>query len=302
MKLITWLFKITFISLLLLMSSLSRAAEQFSTGTDNYLWLTIGFTLGIVVSSMFQLYRNKKTLKKYRKLKKRFEGSLQESAQAELALQALAKEQQQSQGLLEERVQERTLELHIALQELEEANQELERKNLLDELTSLYNRRSYDQKILAEYRRCKRNLTPLSLVVLDIDYFKKVNDNYGHLAGDQCLIWLSSLINQCLKRSSDLAFRYGGEEFCLILPDTDAQGAVNLAEGLRERVAAHPFHFEHFEIPLTISCGVSTYQQQAEVDPEDIFVGADRALYLAKNNGRNQTKQHQFGLSIARSC
>ncbi|MFB0999700.1 MAG: diguanylate cyclase, partial [Colwellia sp.] len=83
---------------------------------------------------------------------------------------------------LESKVQERTLELNIALQELEDANKELQEKNTLDELTGLYNRRFYDQKIQAEFRRSRRNLTPLSLVVIDIDYFKKVNDNYGHLA------------------------------------------------------------------------------------------------------------------------
>ncbi|WP_246058323.1 sensor domain-containing diguanylate cyclase [Litorilituus lipolyticus] len=202
--------------------------------------------------------------------------------------------QQENQEELEQRVQERTLELNIALQELEEVNQELERKNIIDELTGLHNRRFYDQKILAEYRRSKRNLTPLSLVVIDIDHFKRVNDDYGHLAGDQCLVWLSGHIKQCLKRNSDLAFRYGGEEFCLILPETDSQGAFTLAESLRENIARRAFLYQELEIPITISCGVCTYQQQADAQPEHIFAGADKALYTAKRSGRNQTQEHKL--------
>lgn len=220
--------------------------------------------------------------------------ALEHAKASEQAQQELLQLQQDSQDELENRVQERTLELNIALQELEEANQELERKNILDEMTGLYNRRHYDQKILAEYRRSKRNLTPLSLVLIDIDHFKKVNDTYGHLAGDQCLIWLSAHIKQCLKRSADLAFRYGGEEFCLILPDTENHGASSLAENLRENIARHPFHYQESEIPITISCGVCTYQQQSDVEPKQIFSGADDALYKAKRNGRNQTQTYQF--------
>lgn len=202
--------------------------------------------------------------------------------------------QQENQEELEQRVQERTLELNIALQELEEVNQELERKNIIDELTGLHNRRFYDQKILAEYRRSKRNLTPLSLVVIDIDHFKRVNDDYGHLAGDQCLVWLSGHIKQCLKRNSDLAFRYGGEEFCLILPETDSQGAFSLAESLRENIAKQAFLYQELSLPITISCGVCTYQQQKGIQPEHIFAGADKALYTAKRSGRNQTQEHRL--------
>jgi diguanylate cyclase (GGDEF)-like protein len=195
---------------------------------------------------------------------------------------------------LESKVQERTLELNIALQELEDANKELQEKNTLDELTGLYNRRFYDQKILAEYRRSRRNLTPLSLVVIDIDHFKKVNDNYGHLAGDECLVTVSACLKQCLRRSSDIMFRYGGEEFCIILPETDSKGALALAEELRESIEACQISYNGIAINLTISCGVSTYLQQKNVQPEHIFAAADQALYQAKNNGRNQVKQQGF--------
>jgi len=207
------------------------------------------------------------------------------------AANALAKkEQQENQEELEDRVQERTLELNIALQELEETNKELEQKNTIDELTGLFNRRFYDQKIIAEYRRSKRNLTALSIVLIDIDHFKTVNDTHGHQAGDKCLSWLSEKIKQRIKRSSDMAFRYGGEEFCLILPDTDTEGAMALAEELREKIASEPCLFKDIEIPLTMSSGISTYQQQEDVMPEQLFAAADKALYHAKHNGRNQTQ------------
>jgi len=198
------------------------------------------------------------------------------------------------QDELEGKVQERTLELNIALQELEEVNKELQEKNTLDELSGLFNRRFYDQKILAEYRRSRRNLTPLSLVIIDIDHFKNVNDNYGHLAGDECLVAVSSCIKRCLRRSSDIGCRYGGEEFCLILPETDSKGANALAEELRESIATCQISYKGVDIHLTISCGISTYQQQKNVQPEHIFATADQALYQAKNNGRNQVQQKDF--------
>jgi len=217
--------------------------------------------------------------------------ALASSVASERAQEELFRLQSQSQEELEDRVQERTLELNIALQELEEANLELEQKNTLDELTGLFNRRFYDQKILAEYRRSKRNLTPLSLVLIDIDHFKAVNDTYGHLAGDRCLVWISEHIKQSMKRSTDMAFRYGGEEFCLILPDTDGKGAVALAETLRENIVKQVCSFKEIDIKLTISSGICTYQQQEDVSPEQLFSGADKALYQAKHDGRNQTQE-----------
>lgn len=219
--------------------------------------------------------------------------ALANAVASERAQEELLVLQSQGQEELEERVQERTLELNIALQELEEANQELEQKNTLDELTGLFNRRFYDQKILAEYRRSKRNLTSLSLVLIDIDHFKSVNDTYGHLAGDHCLIWLGQHLKQSLKRSTDMAFRYGGEEFCLILPDTDGKGAVALVEALRVCIEKHACLYKKTNIALTISNGIYTYQQQDNVLPEQIFAGADKALYQAKHNGRNQTQEYK---------
>lgn len=196
--------------------------------------------------------------------------------------------QNTTQEELEMRVQERTFELNIALQELEQVNQELEEKNTSDELTSLYNRRFYDQKIMAEFRRSKRNLTPLSLVLIDIDYFKQVNDEYGHLGGDKSLIAVAALIKLTTQRSTDIACRYGGEEFCIILPETDEEGAMAIAEKLRQQVEEHSISLDEHEISLTISCGISTYRQESFATVETLFSCADKALYRAKNEGRNQ--------------
>ena len=214
--------------------------------------------------------------------------ALESAMESREAQQELLIVQQQAKEQLEAKVQERTLELNIALQELEDVNRELEKKNNLDELTGLNNRRYYSQKILAEFRRSRRNLTPLSLVVIDIDHFKSVNDNYGHIGGDLCLKQLAKLIQLVLRRSADIGCRYGGEEFCLILPETDKEGAIALAQELRTLVMNTLFQLENESIKLTISCGVSCYMQEKNVSPDILFDAADKALYQVKEQGRNQ--------------
>jgi len=245
-------------------------------------WLSSSITVFMLSRGYYYQIQDKKIAE----LKALTSLSKSKKAQADLLIL-----QEENQEQLESHVQERTLELNIALQELEQANKELAEKNTLDELTGLYNRRYYDQKIVAEHRRSRRNLTPLSLVVIDIDHFKKVNDTHGHLAGDHCLVWVAKKIKESLGRVTDLGCRYGGEEFCLILPETDTKGAIALAEVLRTSIAEEIVHFQATPIPLTISCGISTYWQQSGVMPEDIFAAADQALYFAKENGRNQVQQ-----------
>jgi diguanylate cyclase (GGDEF)-like protein len=255
--------------------------------------LAIGFAICLVVMFIIAYTFYQKYSTEEKRLKGQLDKAEQDIVSAKDSYQLLLEQQQESQDLLEERVQERTLELHITLQELEEANRELEQKNTLDELTGLFNRRFYDQKILAEYRRSKRNLTPLSLLIIDIDHFKAVNDNYGHQMGDYCLVWLSNHLKKSLKRGSDMAFRYGGEEFCIILPDTDEKGAMVFAEALRKNIEHQACSHEDIEIALTISSGIFTYMQQDDVKPEQMFTRADKALYKAKHNGRNQTQVYK---------
>ena len=209
---------------------------------------------------------------------------------SELAQKELLIIQDESQEQLESRVQERTLELNIALQELEAVNQELKEKNTLDELSGLYNRRYYDQKIVAEFRRSRRNLTPLSLILVDIDHFKSVNDNFGHLTGDKCIVEVASMIKSLLRRSSDVGCRYGGEEFCLILPETDAQGALTLAQEICQSARQQKIYSNENIVTLSVSCGVTTYQQEKDITPEIIFEHVDKALYKAKETGRDQVQ------------
>jgi len=285
----------TWLTMLLLPSTgIASETENMQSNIINYQWLASGMLLGAVIAAVIGLYLTNQFRQKYIRMQSKLKQALADVRMTESDFKALEKKQQENQDLLEERVQERTLELNIALQELESANQELERKNVLDELTGLHNRRFYDQKIQAEYRRSRRNLTSLSLVIIDIDHFKTVNDTYGHLGGDQCLVWLSKFIKKSLKRSTDKAFRYGGEEFCLILPDTESEGALLFAEQLRASINEQAFHYQNIEVPITISCGISTYQQEKDITPEQLFSGADKALYQAKHSGRDQSVVHVF--------
>jgi len=275
-----------------LIVDLLKTIALFGLNTDVYnhspylytasFWLSGCFTVFMLSRGYYYQIQDKEIAEQ------RALASLKKSKKAQADLFIL---QEENQEKLESRVQERTLELNIALQELEEANKELEEKNTLDELTGLNNRRYYDQKIVAEYRRSRRNLTPLSLVVIDIDHFKKVNDTHGHIVGDKCLVWVAKKIKGALGRVTDLGCRYGGEEFCLILPETDTKGAMSLAETLRSSINDEVFIEDGQAIPITISCGVSTYWQQPDITPTEIFDAADQALYKAKNNGRNQVQK-----------
>jgi diguanylate cyclase (GGDEF)-like protein len=143
---------------------------------------------------------------------------------------------------------------------------------------------------VAEFRRSRRNLTPLSLILVDIDHFKRVNDNFGHLAGDKCIVEVAGMIKSLLRRSSDVGCRYGGEEFCLILPETDAQGALALAQEICQSVRQQQVYSNENIITLSVSCGVTTYQQEKEITPEIIFDYVDKALYKAKQAGRDQVQ------------
>lgn len=196
--------------------------------------------------------------------------------------------QEQAQEALEAKIQERTFELEIALRELQEANRELEEKNTQDALTGLKNRRFFDKKYLAEFRRSRRERSELSIVMLDIDHFKKVNDNYGHLAGDEVIRCVGRIIGDMLKRPSDAGCRYGGEEFALILPNTDTQGALQLAQRINERIEQTHITTDAGMIQITVSCGVYTNVAELEMAQNAHVEFADQALYCAKQTGRNR--------------
>lgn len=202
--------------------------------------------------------------------------------------------QLESKEKLEYAIDERTYELEIAIRELNEANHELERKNSIDSLTNVANRRMYDKRIAAEARRSRREKTPLAIVMLDIDHFKLVNDNYGHQCGDEALVHFADVLKSCVKRPSDLICRYGGEEFVLVLPNTNIEGASVLAENIRSTIENSPLQCGKNEIKLTVSAGVTCRVIALDEEYALLHAFADKLLYQAKESGRNKIVAQDF--------
>ena len=175
-------------------------------------------------------------------------------------------------------------------QQLERANTELQRLAEADGLTGLANRRHLDQHLEREAANCARRNQPLSLIMLDLDHFKAYNDHYGHLAGDSCLRKISKILKRMIRRPSDLAGRFGGEEFCIVLPDTPPDGACHVAESLRHSVEqlALPHAGRGNGAHVTLSLGVASQIPEPGCSVQQYLVTADKALYQAKQAGRNQ--------------
>jgi diguanylate cyclase (GGDEF)-like protein/PAS domain S-box-containing protein len=178
----------------------------------------------------------------------------------------------------------------LAEEALRVSNQELQRLATLDGLTQVANRRRLDEFMSHEWRRMKRERTPISLILCDIDYFKLYNDTYGHQAGDDCLRSVARAIRESVNRPTDLAARYGGEEFAVALSNTSARGAVHVAESIRKEVEdLQIVHSRSFVGKcLTISCGVSCMAPSEGGSPEALIALADEGLYRAKKQGRNR--------------
>ena len=172
------------------------------------------------------------------------------------------------------------------------ANHQLRKLSSLDGLTGVPNRRFFDETLEREWRRALRTESPLSLIMIDIDEFKKFNDHLGHLAGDDCLRRVARLLEASLQRASDLMARFGGEEFVALLPNSDHSGALALAEDIRQKI--QDLAIEHpastVEPVVTVSLGVASCSPQRGQDPASLVLSADRALYQAKQNGRNQVR------------
>lgn len=163
---------------------------------------------------------------------------------------------------------------------------EIERMATIDGLTGLFNHRYFQEKLTEEFRRLERSAEPLSLLLMDIDYFKKVNDTYGHPAGDKILQGVAQILKNTI-RDIDMPARYGGEEFTAILPSTDNVGAKNMAERLRRSAMETVFHIDGKPLQITVSIGIATAIGAFE-GKKSLIEKADQALYHAKNNGRNQ--------------
>ncbi|MBI5518176.1 MAG: GGDEF domain-containing protein [Deltaproteobacteria bacterium] len=166
--------------------------------------------------------------------------------------------------------------------------EEIHRLVTTDGLTNIGNRRAFDDALSRDLSRARRYDRPLSLLMVDIDHFKKVNDRYGHLAGDAVLRQLAVLLKNNLRRD-DMVARYGGEEFGVILPEIDRAGAVVTADKLRRLVAIQQFQYDGVDIPLTVSVGVAT-RGPRDTDAQELVRRADELLYDAKTQGRNKVR------------
>jgi diguanylate cyclase (GGDEF)-like protein len=169
-------------------------------------------------------------------------------------------------------------------------NRELQKQNSQDGLTKVANRRLFDQTLDQEWRRAKRDASSLALIMLDIDYFKKYNDRYGHAQGDECLKKVARTLDQLMQRPGDLFARYGGEEFSVILPGVNQGGALTMAEKMRNRVESLNIeHADSLVAPfVTISLGAAHIVPVDGIEAQALLEAADKGLYLAKKKGRNR--------------
>lgn len=202
---------------------------------------------------------------------------------------------------LELQVQVRTRELEDQVAErlkaekaLREANEELQRFAFLDGLTQIYNRAAFNEHLHSQWVTHLRHGRPLSLILCDVDFFKKYNDFYGHLKGDDCLKRMAQALSRSVRNRGDTVARYGGEEFVIILPETDEAGAMLVAERLHQEVHRLEIPHEQSEISpcITVSTGVATVVPQVGVSPESLIHLADQCLYQAKQAGRGRIIQH----------
>ncbi len=213
--------------------------------------------------------------------KKEKEKALEQERLAREALEESAKAQENYSRLLEKKVLERTKELQGTLRELEQISER-------DALTGLKNRRYFLDRLYEEMKRSRHLAIPFSILMVDIDHFKMINDTYGHLAGDECIRRVGDLLKQQLKRPGDVVCRYGGEEFVVILANTEQDGALAMAESMRTKIAACPMQCGENRIMLTISVGLmNVCSDKLPEQAEGIINEADKALYEAKTLGRN---------------
>jgi two-component system cell cycle response regulator len=173
--------------------------------------------------------------------------------------------------------------------ELMETNRRLELLSITDGLTRLHNHRHFQDELTRAFEESARYERPLALVMIDIDFFKKVNDTYGHAVGDEVLKAVSALFRESI-RATDLAARYGGEEFAVMMPETDLADAMKFAEKIRSLVEASPIATQAGPVSATVSVGVASVPHARIHAPNELVVAADKALYRAKKGGRNQVQ------------
>ncbi|MDY6939395.1 MAG: diguanylate cyclase [Cyanobacteriota bacterium] len=197
------------------------------------------------------------------------------------------KQQLESQNL---QLQEAVAQAMKAESTLKQNNQQLENLACFDSLTKVPNRRCFDERLEREWRRCARERVPLTLVLMDIDYFKRYNDTYGHLAGDACLTRVAQALERGIKRPGDVIARYGGEEFAAILPNTTSEGAVFVVRRMQQEVRNLNIVRSDSAIAdrLTLSFGIASQIFHPNERPATLIARADNALYRAKDRGRDR--------------
>ncbi|MCW5661523.1 MAG: diguanylate cyclase [Burkholderiaceae bacterium] len=274
----------------------SIATSLFSFGLIDGGWLVenaqhIGFVVETVLLSIALADRIKRerTSKEVAQLRA-LEATRQLEVEREHKIQAQAEAlalQQRTNEELERRVAQRTQELQQAMKDLAAANSELSKLSITDGLTKVYNRRYFDDALRNEYERATRNLVPLTLIMIDIDHFKRINDTVGHVGGDECLKLVAATLAATVSRLNDLVARYGGEEFAVMLPSTPPEQVPVVAERLRRAVEAIAFIHRGERVPLSISLGAISAVPNAHEGIFGFVARADDALYAAKKAGRN---------------
>jgi diguanylate cyclase (GGDEF)-like protein len=198
---------------------------------------------------------------------------------------------------LEQKVEERTQELRSEIEQrvqaetaLREANQQLKRMAYIDGLTQIPNRRWFDQRLLQEWSRLKREEASLAVILCDVDYFKQYNDTYGHQMGDECLRDVARALLIAARRPSDVVARYGGEEFVVLLPNTNLAGAMVVAEAMQSTVRELKLPHQKSQVSpfVTMSFGLASVVPSDDLEPDVVLIHADRALYQAKAKGRDR--------------
>ena len=196
--------------------------------------------------------------------------------------------QREATELLEQRVQQRTQELDQALWNLSDANEKLKDISHIDGLTGVKNRAYFNEQFDLEWRRALRSHSPIGLLMVDIDHFKHINDTHGHLGGDACLKQVAQSVSSAVGRPGDECFRYGGEEFVVLLANTDLAGTAHIGETICRQIHALEVFYDGKKIPITISVGVSSMVPTGDMERDSLIGNADNALYQAKKSGRNR--------------
>ncbi len=270
---------------------------QMIEGRLPYNFLTVyGQLIGFIVELLllsFALAERINRERRNRELAQREALALQTqiSAEREERVQAQAQlldVQQKANEELETRVAERTEALVRAMAELEKANTQMAKLSRTDQLTGLGNRRFLDEVLEQVLDSAQRTAKPLSVIMVDIDHFKQINDTYGHPVGDECLRLVGATLRKLVTRGTDVIARYGGEEFVVVLAETSETDAYRVAQRICEEVAGTQFIASGQRIALKVSLGVAAYDHSGTMTTEVLMANADQALYSAKDQGRNR--------------